>query len=341
MAALSTRRPTGEVAFPFLIVEGESKSGRTYAALRLSADERVGQTFVFELAENRADEYASLGDFLIVEHDGTLSGLKTQMQAAMAEPSIDGKPNVIIVDTGSALWDMHKDRAALRARSSKRAQKILADDPDADIDVSMSYWTAVKDMWWRDYINALKAWPGIVVLTAKAEEKTKVDKDGRPTKDSEWSRDLEKGTVFSATAVVRTRYPKPPVVSDVNSLRVEMPQSGLLDLPATDSLGYFVFDVLGAGGGFVPERLNTVDGAALPVGYAKQKLLTMVEQVVFDTEGARLDDLTPKIIAGRVWEAAAWPDDKREWTTADMDECRRLAVDMVADLVPEPEQVAS
>lgn len=333
--ALNTRKPTGEVAFPFLIVEGESKSGRTYAALRLSADERVGSTFVFELAENRADEYASLGDFLIVEHDGTLSGLKSQLQAAMAEPPVDGKPNVIVIDTGSALWGMHKDRAALRARSSKRAQKILADDPDADIDVSMSYWTAVKEMWWRDYINALKAWPGIVVLTAKAEEKTKVDKDGQPTKDSEWTRDLEKGTVFAATAVVRTRHPKAPVVSDVNSLRVQMPSSGFLDLPAIDSLGYFVFDVLGAGGGFVAERVNAVDGAALPIGYAKQKLLTMVEQVVFETEGARLDDMTPKVIAGRVWEAAAWPDDKSEWSATDMDECRRLALDMVADLVPE------
>lgn len=341
MTSLQTRRPSGQVAFPFLLVEGESKSGRTYASLSLSADDRVGQTFVFELAENRADEYASLGDFLIVDHDGTFSGLKSQLAAAMAEPTVDDKPNVIVIDTGSALWGMHKDKAAHRARSSKRALKILAEDPDADIDVSMTYWTAVKDSWWGDFINPLKAWPGIVILTAKAENKTKVDGSGQPTKDSEWSRDLEKGTVFGATAVVRTRHPKPPVVTDVNSLRVEMPASGMLDLPPNNSLGYFIFDVLGSGSGFVPERVNRVDGAALPVGFAKQKLLTMVEQVIFDTEGARLDDVTPKILAGRVWEAATWPDDKSEWSAADMDECRRIAVDLVADFVPDTEAEAS
>ena len=333
--SLQTRKPTGEVAFPFVIVEGESKSGRTYSALRLSADDRVGQTFVFELAENRADEYASLGDFLIVEHDGTFSSLRSQLKAAMAEPSVDGKPNVIVIDTGSALWGMFKDKADARARQSKRAQKILAEDPDADIETTMTYWTAVKEEWWRWFINPLKAWPGIVVLIAKAEEKTKVDGNGQPTKQTEWSRELEKGTVFGATAVVRTRHPKPPIVTDVNSLRVDMPSSGVLDLPASDSLGYFVFDVLGAGGGFVAERVNEVDGAALPVGYAKQKLLTLVEQVIFETEGVQLDDLTPKVVAGRVWEAATWPDDKREWSAADMDECRRIAVDLVADMVPE------
>ena len=330
---LQARKPTGEVAFPFVLVEGESKSGRTYASLRLSADPRVGQTFVFELAENRADEYAALGDFLIVEHDGTLSGLRAQLQAAMAEPTVDGKPNVIVIDTGSALWDMHKARAAQRARSSKRARQVLAEDPDADIEVGMSYWTAVKDMWWQDFINPLKAWPGIVVMTVKAENKTKVDQDGRPTKDSEWTRDLEKGTVFATTAVVRTRHPKPPVVSSVNSLRVEMPSSGVLDLPDTDPLAFLIFDLLGAGGGFVPERINTVDGAALHIGHAKRKLLTMVEQVIFETEGVKLDDLTPKIIAGRVWDAAVWPDDKQEWSAADLAECRRIAVDMVASLV--------
>lgn len=327
MGELRTRRPTGDVAFPFLIVEGPSKSGRTYQSLRLAADERVGRTFVFELSENRADEYASLGDFEIVEHDGTFTGLRDQLNAAMSEPSDPDKPNVIVIDTASALWSMFKDKADHRARNSKRAKKLLADDPEADIDTTMTYWTQVKEEWWRWFVNPLKAWPGVVVFIAKAEDKTKVDGNGQPTKHTEWSRELEKGTVFAATAVVRTRHPKPPAVTDVNSLRVDMPSTGMLDLPADNSLGYFVFDVLGSGGGFVAEKVNQVDGAALGIGHAKTKLLTMVEQSIAEA-GATI---APVELAGKVWETAAWPPDKREWTTVDMEDCRALALSILED----------
>lgn len=337
--ALNARQPTGRVAYPTLLVEGPSKSGRTVACLSLSADDRVGRTFVFELAENRADEYASLGPFEIVDYDGTYSGLQDQLRAAMAEPMVDDRPNVIVIDTGSALWEMLKDWASTLARSSKRARAILADDPEADIDVSSTYWNKAKDRWWS-VINELKAWPGIAVIVAKAEDKTKFE-GGQPTKDTVWTRELEKGTVFAVTAVVRTRYPNTPVVTDVNSLKVDMPADGMIPLPAEASLGYLIFDVLGAGGGFVQERLNTIDAGALRKGYAKQALVTRCEQIIFEHPAKpTLDSNGATDLSAAAWQAAEWPEGKSEWSTADLNRMAELAEKILQDRLDGIDQTA-
>src|SRR3978361_907671 len=101
---LNTRKPTGNGADPLLLVEGSEKAGKTYAALSLSQSERVGRTFILELDEPTADEYASLGDFEILEHNGTYTSILDQLTEATKVEMVDGKPNVIILDSGSALW---------------------------------------------------------------------------------------------------------------------------------------------------------------------------------------------------------------------------------------------
>lgn len=246
MSALRTRRPTGAVAYPVLLVEGPEKSGKTYTALSLAASERVGRTFVFELGERAADEYAPLGDYEIVDHNGTYTDLLDQVRAATREPQEDDRPNVVVLDSASMLWSMLKDQASAAARRSKRGRQILADDPDADIEVTMTYWTAAKDKWWA-VINALRSWPGITILTARAGEVTKVH-GGQPVAgQTEWSRDVEKGTPFAVTGIVRCQHPKPPVLSTVQSLSLSIPPKGL-ELPLDASLESLIFDTLGAGG---------------------------------------------------------------------------------------------
>lgn len=267
---LRTRKPTGDVAYPVLLVEGPEKSGKTSLALALSASERVGRTFGFELGERSFDEYASLGRFEVVEHGGTYADILEQVRAAVAEPRVDPEvPNVITFDSASMLWALLKDQASMSARSSKRAQKILADDPDADIEVTMNYWTKAKDRWWR-ILNELRAWPGITVLTARANEVTKVV-NGQPVAgQTEWSRDVEKGTPYAMTGIIRTSYPNPPVLTAVQSLLVSVPAKGLV-LPTEATLEHLVFDVLGAGGAFRQSRV--VEGVAgIPVVDAKSRL---------------------------------------------------------------------
>lgn len=266
---LRTRTPTGDVAFPLLMIEGGEKSGKTFTALSLSASERVGRTFMFELGERAADEYKALGRFEIVEHNGTYVDLFDQVKAATAEPMVDGKPNVTIIDSDSMLWALLKDQASASARGSKRARQILADDPDADIETTMTYWTKAKDRWWAVH-NLLRGWPGITILTARAGEVTKVN-NGQPVAgQTEWSRDVEKGTPFAMTGIIRCAHPKPPVLMSVQSLSVTVPAKGL-ELPAVGTLEHLIFDVLGAGGSFTQSPVvNPVAG--IPAAEAKSRL---------------------------------------------------------------------
>jgi hypothetical protein len=267
--SLRTRKPSGAVAFPLLLIEGPEKSGKTFAALALSASERVGRTFVVELGERAADEYAPLGDFEIIEHNGTYADILDQLRAACAEPQVDDLPNVIVLDSASMLWALLKDQASAAARRSKRALKILAEDPDADIETTMMYWTAAKERWWS-VVNLLRGWPGITVLTCRAGEVTKVA-GGQPVAgQTEWSRDVEKGTPFAMTGIVRAQHPKPPLLTTVQSLSLSIPAKGLL-LPADASLESLIFDTLGAGAGFVQSPVVN-PSAGIPVVDAKNIL---------------------------------------------------------------------
>lgn len=359
--ALSTRKPTGRVAYPTLIVEGEPKSGKTTAALALSADERIGQTFVFELAEHRADEYASIGDFLIVEHAGSWSSICDQLDAAMAEPEIDGKPNVIIIDTMSAAWEMLKDQASAMARKSKRSQRILEEDPHADIETGHTQWNAVKTKWWS-VVNRLIAWPGIVIFVAKAENVTAFE-GGQPTRNTVWSRTLEKGTVFAVDGVVRARFPDTPLVTELASLRAGMIAAddsgrGGRALPETNPLGHLIFDVIGGGEGFVARPLVDLDGAALDLDAARTAVMTAAESVIFENPDAKLTSSGPRDLANIGWKEACHAPGRTEWTRAMIDAAREAMVEYLtaeidvakaavateaapdqAEAAPEPEQV--
>lgn len=218
MSSLRTRPPSGRVAFPLLLLEGEEKAGKSVAAYRLSASPKVGRTFVFDLGEGTADEYGELGPYEIVEHNGTFTDLLEQMRAACAEPMVDGCPNVVVLDDATALWDLLKDWAGTRARNSRNGRKRLAEDPDAEVDVSMNLWNDAKDRWYA-VVNLLRSWPGIGVLIARGKEVAKVQ-GGQPVAgETEWKVDAEKGTAFAASAWVRMtrpphshphRGPKPP-----------------------------------------------------------------------------------------------------------------------------------
>lgn len=290
---LRTRKPTGQVAYPLILVEGAEKSGKTYLALELSASERVGRTFVFELGERAADEYAPLGDYEIVEHNGTYADLFGQLREACMEPSPVDRPNVIVLDSASMLWVLLKDQASAAARRSKRAVKILQDDPDADIETTMTYWNTASERWWA-VINLLRGWPGITILTARAGEVTKVV-GGQPVAgQTEWSREVKKGTEFAMTAIIRPQFPKPPLLVSVQSLSLQIPAKGLA-LPKVGALEALIFDTLGAGGGF--EQTPVVNPApGIPVVEAKGRL--------WADACDHMERETARAAAETAWEAA-------------------------------------
>ena len=257
MTALRTRKPTGAVAWPLLLVEGAEKTGKSYASFALSASPKVGRTFVFDFGEGTADEYAALGPYEVIDHDGTFADFIAQLKAATEIPQVDGKPNVIVIDSATVLWESIKDWADGRARKSKKAQTALRNDPDADISIPMNLWTDAGERWGQ-MTNALRYWPGIGVLIARGKEVAKVDGNGTPvTGQTEYKVEAHKSIGYAVSARVRCEAPKRAVLTEARSLHADIPPRGLL-LPEANPLEHVVFDILGAGSEFA------VSSAVLP-----------------------------------------------------------------------------
>lgn len=320
-----TRKPTGRVAWPVIQVDGEEKSGKSYALAALTGSPRVGRSFLLDLGDGTLDEYASLGDYDLIDTNGTFGDVLAQVELAAAVPSDPERPNVIGIDAGTLLWGILKAKAERRARGSKRAVAILRDDPDAEIDVSMTYWNEVKDDWAR-LLHVLKRFPGISVITAQGRYVSKVNEAGQPVPgQQEWSTDIEKTTHAWCTAMVRlTRDPRQARLVGVRSLHVAIPTGGLL-LPADATLDHLVFDLLGAGG-FGPDT-STVPVVGVPVAKAKGRLLDAVKR---HADAGTTDDQA-KAAAGQLW-AAAGLGDVREVTEAQL-----AGVLAAAGDTPEPE----
>jgi len=244
--SLATRTPTGEAGWPNLLVEGFEGAGKTHNCLRLSADPRIGDAYVIEVGERRADEYAALGDFVIVEHDSHLRTIVPAIQEVIAQPPKGGKPNLLVIDSGTHLWDLVKRLAEKMAQGTKSAQKRLEDDPDAEIEIGPQTWNKATDRWWWSWVNDLRAWPGICLITARADEVVKMA-NGRPVAgQTDYRVDIQKGTPFALDGTVRVRLGKPPLVTTAKSLRFQVPSEGL-ELPNDEPLAHLVFDLYGAG----------------------------------------------------------------------------------------------
>lgn len=264
---LSTRPPTGEAGWPNLLIEGKEGAGKTFAALRLSADPRVGTTYVVEVGERRVDEYAALGEFLVVDHDGTLPRIVDAIREVMAQPPTEGRPNVLVIDSLSGLWDLVKRQAEAIARSSKASRELLERDPDAVIDVKHQAWNKAKDPYWWGWLNQLRAWPGIALLTGRADEVSKFV-DGRPVAgQTDYRVEIEHGTPFILDGTVRMRLGEPPLVTTAKSLNFTVPAEGLV-IEDGEPLAHLVFGLFGAGTEVLLDvaRTKTVVAARISAG---------------------------------------------------------------------------
>ncbi len=290
--SLQTRKPTGKVAWPLLLVEGEEKAGKTYASLALSADERIGRTFAFDMGEGTIDEYASLGPYEVVDHNGTYTDLMAKVKAATLEPMVDGKPNLIVIDSATAVWDVIKDGLTARARRSRAGQKALREDPDAEVRIGQDLWNDGKSRWGR-LVNTLIRWDGIAVLIAHGKEVTAME-DGRPVAGAkpEWKVEAEKNLTKVVTGWVRMTRPHTATAIGWRSLASEAPRNGLV-LPEDAPLAHLVFDVLGAGGEFGPSSTVTPT-VEWDARQAQRQLLDLVTDL-------KLPD--PKAVARSLWDA--------------------------------------
>lgn len=250
---LRTRKPTGKPSWPTILVEGDEKAGKTWACAVFTGSPRVGQAYWIDLAEGAGDEYASLGNYDLIVHDGTFGSIYEQVTAAKtaAKTAADAgdPPVVLVVDGINALWDSLKDWVTDRARRTKYARKVLAEDPNAEIKPASFLWNDANDRWNR-ILNQLITFPGIVLITAKGKEVAVMGADGNPIPgQKEWRVGTQKDLGFQVTAWLRLRREGPATVVGVRSVNTEIgfrPGSRPPE-PLSDewTLDWFVFDALG------------------------------------------------------------------------------------------------
>ncbi|MFI7547237.1 hypothetical protein [Actinoplanes sp. NPDC049599] len=186
---LRTRKPTGQMTNPVILLEGETGAGRSWKAAELSASPKINRTFWLQLGEVTADEYGliktSAGQpvrYEIVEHDGTWAQIYQSVVDAKAEAHLDRRtdprPDVFVLDTVGAVWDLLSEWAYNRAKGSKKNREALAADPNAEIDISSNYWNEATGRW-RRMMTQLMTFPGIVILLSRGKETIYLE-NGRP-----------------------------------------------------------------------------------------------------------------------------------------------------------------
>lgn len=193
---LKTRRPTGQVPPPVILLEGETGSGRSWTAAELSASPRVGRTYWIELGEeSTADQYGAIPNvrYEIVEPDNregvwdwhALYRAATDFRAETHRAADAGEPPpVLVVDHQGAVWDMLSQWADNRARRTESNAKALAANPNADYVVSANFWNDAAARWHK-LLTVLLTTKGIVVLLSNGEEVTLFEND-KPTRKKTW-----------------------------------------------------------------------------------------------------------------------------------------------------------
>lgn len=214
----TTRKPTGKVSWPILLLAGTEKAGKTYAAAEASASELVGRTYWITIGEDQPDEYALIegADFDIVEHDGTYRSILGAVEWAAAQPKVDGKPNLIVLDSAGRMWALLSDQAQASANErAKRKNKSVGPD---GAQITMDLWNTAKQRW-AHILDACRTHDGPVVLTARLEQVSVVDERGEPTKGKQWKVQAEKNLPYEVGAIVHLRAFGDAYLTGVRSLR--------------------------------------------------------------------------------------------------------------------------
>ena len=225
---LETREPTGRPAWPMLLLAGAEKAGKTYMAAEASASTLIRDTYWLTAGEDDPDEYGPLGRFKIVTHDGSHRALVASIHAISALPPGD-KPDLIVLDSVSALWAMLSDEGQALANERARRKGKPADGAD----ITMDLWNRAAKRW-REVISALRAHQGPVLLTARLAEVTVLGPDGKPSRDGakQWKVEGHRTLPFDVTGTVQLRSRADRVLTGLRSLRYAIPMSEYQTLPA-------------------------------------------------------------------------------------------------------------
>ncbi|MCJ7859238.1 AAA family ATPase [Corynebacterium kalidii] len=223
MNQLRTRRPTGQVSWPIIILAGVEGGGKTWSAVEATSMDLIDRSFFLEVGERMGDEYAAVpgSDYEIVEHDGTWRQILASVHAAAAVAPAEGKANLMIVDSVTEVWTLLSDMAQHQA-NMRAQQKGRGGGGDAQI--TMDLWNAAKDAL-GDFLGALRSFPGPVILTARLDNVSVVE-GGKPTGDTTWKIRAEKNLPYQATVIMQARQPRDWLMTKIASTKLQLPPGG-------------------------------------------------------------------------------------------------------------------
>jgi len=209
---ITTRKPTGKPSWPLLLAAGGEGSGKSFLAAVASASDLIGQTYWIGYGEQDPDEYAAIpgANFDIVQHDGTVSNLKAIVRELAAQPK-PAKPTLLIVDSGTKVWDAISENAQNDANRRQKRE---------DATITVDIWNKHKAHW-RDIVDALRAHNGPVIITARYEEVAEISK-GKPTGEKIWKVKAEKGLPYDVDAVLHMTERGQYTLSKVRSVRLAL-----------------------------------------------------------------------------------------------------------------------
>lgn len=254
--ALRTRKPTGRVPWPLILIEGGEKSGKSWACAQFSTSPRIGQMYWIDLGEGAADEYGAIpgANYLVVEHDGTWAQIQAAVDAVKAEAArtqAAGEPPVVLViDSMTAEWDLLKDWASDKARRRHAAKvkryggKPLAADEEPTI--SMDLWNEAGARH-RKLMTTLMTFPGIVLLTARGKDVAALDDSGKPIeRQKEYRVEGHKTLGFDVSCWIRLDRSNPGKVIGLRSVHsgIRPGYDDPIELARDWSVEGIVFDAL-------------------------------------------------------------------------------------------------
>lgn len=235
-----TRRPNGLPSWPILLIAGAEKSGKSWSCAQASGSDLVGRTLWIGIGEDDPDEYGNVpgADFEIVGHDGTYRDILSAIEWASAQPKVDGKPTLLILDSMTRLWDLLCDMAqdAANRRSAEKARKANRPAPTDEADIHMDLWNVAKGRW-ANVIDVLRAHHGPVLVTARLEE-VAVVVNGHPARDGSKALKVkaEKSLPYDVGGIVQMPERGKAYLTGVRTTRMQIPERSPLPGFTVDKL---------------------------------------------------------------------------------------------------------
>lgn len=231
--ALKTRKPTGKPPWPIVLIAGVQKAGKSYAAAQASASDLIGRTLYIPVGEDDPDELGAIDGarFEIVMHDGTYRGIYTALAEAVEELAGEKKPGLIVIDSGTRLWNLLSDevQATANDRAARKAKRNGRAAPTEDVQPSMDLWNRAKNRW-EAVIDLLRDHRGPSIITARL-ERVAVMQDGAPNGEHEWKVQAHKSLPWDVGAIVQMPDIGQAYLTGVRSLRVQGATKALRPFP--------------------------------------------------------------------------------------------------------------